>query len=87
MSDNPSQQPDALERAAIAVYDAVGCAGVARVDFFLTADGPVLNEINTIPGFTHISLFPRMWQASGVSYPELIDELIGLALERKTGLR
>ncbi|RHW26717.1 D-alanine--D-alanine ligase [Nocardioides immobilis] len=67
---------EALERAAIAVYDAVGCAGVARVDFFLTADGPVLNEVNTIPGFTEHSQVPRMFAAAGTSYPELLDIMV-----------
>jgi D-alanine-D-alanine ligase len=56
---------------------------MARVDFFLQADGKVfVNEINTIPGFTKISMYPKLWEASGVSYPRLIDRLIGLALER-----
>ena len=62
--------------------------GLARVDFFLTETGDVLvNEVNTMPGFTPHSMYPRMWAASGLSYPELIDELIALALERRTGLR
>ena len=56
---------------------------MARVDFFLRPNGAVLvNEINTIPGFTKISMYPKMWQASGLSYPRLIDRLIALALER-----
>jgi len=56
---------------------------MARVDFFLRANGQVVvNEINTIPGFTKISMYPKMWQASGISYPRLIDRLIKLALER-----
>lgn len=67
---------EALERAAVAVYDALGCAGVARVDFFLTEQGPVLNEINTIPGFTEHSQVPRMFAAAGTSYPELLDILV-----------
>jgi D-alanine-D-alanine ligase len=61
---------------------------LARVDFFLTENGDVLvNEVNTMPGFTPHSMYPRMWAASGLDYPALIDELIGLALERPTGLR
>ena len=65
-----------------------GCEGLARVDFFLTETGDVLvNEVNTMPGFTPHSMYPRMWAATGLSYPELIDELIALALERRTGLR
>jgi len=67
---------EALERAAVAVYDALGCAGVARVDFFLTEDGPVLNEVNTIPGFTEHSQVPRMFAAAGTSYPELLDIMV-----------
>ncbi len=66
----------ALEGAALAAYDALGCAGVARVDFFLTEDGPVLNEVNTVPGMTEHSQVPRMFAAAGMSYPELLDELV-----------
>ena len=69
-------------------FEAVGCEGLARVDVFVTPTGEVVvNEINTMPGFTPFSMYPRMWQASGVTYPELVDELIRLALERPTGLR
>ncbi len=70
----------ALEGAAVAVYDALGCAGVARVDFFLTADGPVLNEVNTMPGFTEQSQVPKMFAAAGTSYVELLDLLVRDAL-------
>jgi D-alanine-D-alanine ligase len=56
---------------------------MARVDFFVKTDGQVLvNEINTIPGFTQISMYPKMWEASGIPYPKLIDRLIQLALQR-----
>ena len=56
---------------------------MARVDFFLTQDNHlIVNEINTIPGFTNISMYPRLWEASGISYSELIDRLIKLAIER-----
>ncbi|MCG8607253.1 D-alanine--D-alanine ligase A, partial [bacterium] len=59
------------------------CEGMARVDMFLTPDGQLfLNEINTIPGFTKISMYPKLWEASGLSYADLIDRLIELALER-----
>ena len=68
--------------AAIRAFEATQCAGLARVDFFLTADGPVINEINTLPGFTPISMYPRLWEESGLGYTELITELIELALER-----
>ncbi|MDZ5661040.1 D-alanine--D-alanine ligase [Nocardioides sp. S-58] len=66
----------ALEEAAVAVYDALGCAGVARVDFFLTDAGPVLNEVNTMPGFTEQSQVPRMFAAAGTSYAALLDRLV-----------
>jgi D-alanine-D-alanine ligase len=66
----------ALEDAAVAVYTALGCAGVARVDFFLTGAGPVLNEVNTTPGMTEHSQVPRMFAAAGLPYPDLLDELV-----------
>lgn len=71
-----------MQGLAIRAFDAIGGEGLARVDFFLTADGFVINEINTMPGFTPISMFPRCWQESGLSYPALIDELIAVALAR-----
>ena len=64
-----------------------GCEGLARVDFFVTADAIVVNELNTMPGFTPISMFPRMWQESGVSYEDLIVDLVEQARGRGTGLR
>jgi D-alanine-D-alanine ligase len=66
----------ALAEAAVATYDALGCDGVARVDFFLTDAGPVLNEVNTVPGMTEHSQVPRMFAAVGLSYPDLLDELV-----------
>ncbi|MBI2244330.1 MAG: D-alanine--D-alanine ligase [Nocardioides sp.] len=66
----------ALEDAAVATYDALGCSGVARVDFFLTDTGPVLNEVNTVPGMTEHSQVPRMFAAAGLPYPDLLDELV-----------
>ncbi len=72
---------------AVQAFEAVGCEGLARVDFFWTDDGLVINEINTLPGFTPYSMFPVLWEASGVPYPELVDRLIRLALDRDTGLR
>ncbi|WGD38392.1 D-alanine--D-alanine ligase family protein [Lysinibacter sp. HNR] len=72
----------ALQEHAARAFDALGCEGLSRVDFFLTPDGPVINEINTMPGFTPISMFPTCWQLSGVSYPELITELIELSLQK-----
>jgi D-alanine-D-alanine ligase len=69
-----------MQRIAARAFEAIGGAGLARIDFFFTGEGFVLNEINTMPGFTPISMFPACWLASGVSYPELIDELITLGL-------
>jgi D-alanine-D-alanine ligase len=66
----------ALEDAALAMFEALGCSGVARVDFFLTDDGPVLNEVNTTPGLTEHSQVPRMFAAAGLAYPDLLDELV-----------
>lgn len=90
--DIPADVPDAVaERVrdvAVRAFEAVGAEGIARVDTFVTEAGEVLvNEINTMPGFTPISMYPKLWEASGVPYSELIDELIQLALERPTGLR
>lgn len=68
---------------ALHAYRVLGCAGLSRVDFFVTeAREIIINEVNTIPGFTSISMYPKLWQASGLSYPDLIDRLIDLALER-----
>lgn len=72
----PARQLIQLEEAARTMYDALGCGGVARVDFFLTDGGPVLNEVNTAPGFTPQSQVPRMFAAAGISYPELLDLLV-----------
>jgi D-alanine-D-alanine ligase len=67
---------------SVRAFDAIGGEGLARVDFFLTAEGFVVNELNTMPGFTPISMFPRCWQESGLAYPDLIDELIQVAIAR-----
>ena len=88
----PAGLPDAVaaevRRLAVVAFQAMGCEGLARVDFFLRPDGSlVLNEVNTMPGFTPVSMFPVMWRESGVPYPELVDRLIKLALRRPTGLR
>lgn len=72
---------------AIQAFEAVGCEGLARVDFFLSDSGLVINEINTMPGFTSSSLFPTLWAESGVPYEKLVERLIELALARPTGLR
>jgi D-alanine-D-alanine ligase len=84
----PDDVADEVRRVAAAAFQAAGCEGLARVDCFYTEQGDViLNEINTMPGFTPLSMYPRMWAASGLDYPDLIDELIQLALARRTGLR
>ena len=73
---------------AVAAFRALDCQGLARVDFFLGADGvPVVNEVNTMPGFTPISMYPRMWAVTGVDYPTLLATLVDTALARGTGLR
>lgn len=87
-ADISDQVREEVQRIGAAAFEAAGCEGLSRVDCFLTESGDVLlNEINTMPGFTPFSMYPQVWAASGVSYPELIDELITLALERRTGLR
>jgi D-alanine-D-alanine ligase len=82
-ADLTAEQEDRLAQLAVAAFHALDVAGLARVDFFLRPDATfVVNELNTMPGFTPQSMFPRMWEASGVSYTELVDRLIALALER-----
>jgi D-alanine-D-alanine ligase len=82
-ADVTGQEYAALRDVAVRAFHECACAGYARIDFFLTDDGPVINEINTLPGFTPISMFPQLWGASGLEYPDLITELIELALETK----
>ncbi|WP_442576004.1 D-alanine--D-alanine ligase family protein [Microbacterium sp. F51-2R] len=72
----------AIQELGIQAFEAVGGRGLARVDFFLAEDGLYVNELNTMPGFTPISMFPKCWLASGMTYPELISELVDTALER-----
>ena len=80
----PPQVTAEIQDAACRAFTALDCAGLARVDFFVSADNRVLvNEINTMPGFTPISMYPRMWAASGVDYPTLVDRLIAAALRRR----
>lgn len=83
-ADVPAQLSDEIRSAAIRVYRALCCAGMARVDFFLEkgTNRFFANEINTLPGFTTISMYPKLWEATGVSYPALLDRLVSLALER-----
>jgi D-alanine-D-alanine ligase len=90
--DVPAVLPDAVtkhvQELSVRAFEAVGCEGLARVDFFvLPGDRVVVNEINTMPGFTPTSMYPQMWAATGLDYPALVDRLIRLALRRGTGLR
>ncbi len=79
----PADVNDQIRDIAVAAYQALGCSGMARVDVFLTPENKVvINEINTLPGFTNISMYPKLWQASGLDYTSLITRLIELALER-----
>jgi D-alanine-D-alanine ligase len=89
--DIPARLPDRvtheIQELACRTFTALDCAGLARVDFFVTPELDVyLNEINTMPGFTATSMFPRMWAASGLEYPKLISRLVRTALHRGTGL-
>jgi len=87
-ADLPDGIVEAVRDAAVRTFEAVGCEGLARVDVFVTPEGEVVvNEINTMPGFTPYSMYPRLWEATGVGYAELVDELLRLALARPTGLR
>jgi D-alanine-D-alanine ligase len=83
-ADLPDDAATEIRRLAVATFTALRCEGMARVDFFYEPDGRglLINEVNTIPGFTPGSMFPRMWEASGLTYAQLVDELIRLALER-----
>jgi D-alanine-D-alanine ligase len=76
----PATTTRALEQLALAAFRVLGCRGLARVDFFVTEAGPVLNEVNTFPGFTAHSQFPRMWATSGLRYDDLVETLVGTAL-------
>ncbi len=81
----PEETSNQIRDYAVRAYKAIDCAGMARVDFFLEkeTERALLNEVNTLPGFTSISMYPKLWNATGISYPELVDRLIQLALERK----
>jgi D-alanine-D-alanine ligase len=95
-ADLPEDVTAAVRRTAVRVFEAMEAEGLARVDLFVDverfretdgAEGIVVNEINTMPGFTPFSMYPRMWAATGVEYPQLVDHLLKLALQRPTGLR
>jgi D-alanine-D-alanine ligase len=81
----PDEISECIRKYAVDAYKAVDCAGMARVDFFVEKDTNriYLNELNSIPGFTKISMYPKLWEASGLPYQKLVDRLIELALERK----
>ena len=82
-ADVPPEIMEEVQRMAVAAFRAIDCAGMARVDFFLLPSGELyVNEINTIPGFTQISMYPKLWEASGLAYADLVDRLIELGLER-----
>jgi D-alanine-D-alanine ligase len=87
-ADLPDDVVRRVQELSARAFEVLSCEGLARVDFFVMPDERVVvNEINTMPGFTPSSMFPRMWRASGLEYPELVDRLIQLALHRDTGLR
>ena len=79
----PEDVQEFVRKSAVKVYSAIGCQGLSRVDFFVTYEGNrvVFNEINTLPGFTSISMYPKLWEATGLSYGALIDKLLELAME------
>ena len=82
-ADLKDDQIKHIQQTAIKAYQALNCEGMARVDFLLSKDGQLyLNELNTIPGFTSISMYPKLWEASGLPYKDLLDELINLAIQR-----
>ncbi len=84
-ADLPEDVSTDMRRIAVEAYKAIDCAGMARVDFLLERESNryFLNELNTLPGFTRISMYPKLWEATGLPYPKLIDRLVELALERK----
>ena len=82
LDDVPEEKQEEIRQAAITVYKTMDCRGMARVDFFLTEEGRVIfNEINTLPGFTNISMYPKLWEATALPYSELLDTLIALAMD------
>lgn len=87
-ADLPDDVVEQIREMSVRAFDAAGCEGLSRVDWFYSPDGSLtLNEINTMPGFTPSSMYPRVWAESGIDYTSLITELIELALERRVGLR
>jgi D-alanine-D-alanine ligase len=91
-ADLPAGVADLVRERSVAAFEALGCEGLARVDWFVEPEAPggarlVLNELNTMPGFTSTSMYPVLWERTGVAYPDLVDRLLRLALGRPTGLR
>jgi D-alanine-D-alanine ligase len=77
-------ETERIRKAAEKTYEILGCRGLSRVDFFLADDGTLyVNEVNTLPGFTNISMYPKLWRERGVSYSQLIERLVLLALEKE----
>lgn len=84
----PQDVTEEIRRQAVIAFESLGAEGISRADFFYSTQGEIIiNEVNTMPGFTPISMYPQMWKATGIDYPELITELISLALARPAGLR
>ena len=82
-ADLPPEIVEEVQRLAVVAFRAIDCSGMARVDFFYREPGKlIVNEVNTIPGFTSISMYPKLWEASGIAYPALLDRLVELAIER-----
>lgn len=82
-ADLTDEETKRMQAVAVKAFETLECGGLARVDFFLTKDGEIyVNEVNTLPGFTKISMYPKLWEISGISYPELINQLIELAIQR-----
>ncbi|MEN3346440.1 MAG: D-alanine-D-alanine ligase [Bradyrhizobium sp.] len=86
-ADVPAAIADRIRALAIRTFGVLGCEGMARIDFFLHGEEAYVNEANTLPGFTNISMYPRLWEASGLPQPELMDVLIGHAMARQQRLR
>jgi D-alanine-D-alanine ligase len=85
-ADLPDEVVAEVQDLALRAFEALACEGLARVDFFLTPDGVVVNEVNTMPGFTPVSMFPLMWRESGLDYGALVDRLVQSALRRRPDL-
>jgi D-alanine-D-alanine ligase len=82
-ADLTDEDTKRMQEIAVKAFETLECGGLARVDFFLTKEGKIyVNEVNTLPGFTKISMYPKLWEISGISYPDLINELIELAIQR-----